>query len=94
MPSSSIEAKGQSSESQERLATLGSVVNVTLVCILNLECSEVEIELQLPERECANVFACQNKLVFIGDWRSKNELGSRSNKLSFHATPSWRTNLC
>ncbi|VUZ44104.1 unnamed protein product, partial [Hymenolepis diminuta] len=77
MPSSSLEAKGQSSISQERLATFGPGANATRVCILNLECSKVEIELQLPERECMNVFTFQDKLVFIGGWRSKNEPGSR-----------------
>ncbi|VUZ38840.1 unnamed protein product [Hymenolepis diminuta] len=39
--------------------------------------SEVEIELQLPERECKNIFTFQDKLVFIGAWRNENNYGSR-----------------
>ncbi|VDL62105.1 unnamed protein product [Hymenolepis diminuta] len=62
---------------QEILATFGSGVNATQVSTLNPECSEVEIKLQLPERECTNVFLFQDKLVFIGGWPSKNEPGLR-----------------
>ncbi|VUZ56204.1 unnamed protein product [Hymenolepis diminuta] len=77
IPSSSTEAKGQSTESQERLAIFGPLVNATQVCILNRECSEAEIEIKLPDRECTNVFTFQDKLVFIGDLRSKNNPGSK-----------------
>ncbi|VDL63204.1 unnamed protein product [Hymenolepis diminuta] len=83
MPSSSTEAKGQSTkygdfrfslfESQERLATLGP----KRVCILNPECTEVEIEHQLPVRGYRNVVAFQNKLVFIGGRRSENNPDSK-----------------
>ncbi|VDL57704.1 unnamed protein product [Hymenolepis diminuta] len=51
--------------------------NATRVCILNPECSEVEIERQLPVGEYANVFAYQNKLVCIGGWENENKPGSR-----------------
>ncbi|VUZ56198.1 unnamed protein product, partial [Hymenolepis diminuta] len=77
MPSSSTEAKGQSSESQERLATFEGLIDATRVCILNREYSEVEIELLFPERECTTVFTFQDKLVFIGDLQSRFKSGSR-----------------
>ncbi|VUZ38652.1 unnamed protein product, partial [Hymenolepis diminuta] len=77
MPSSSIEANGQSPESQERLAIFEHKANTTRVCILNPECTEVEIEHQLPLRGYTNIFPFQNKLVFIGDWLSEKEPGSR-----------------
>ncbi|VUZ56205.1 unnamed protein product [Hymenolepis diminuta] len=66
MSTSFTEVKGQSLKSQERLATFGRALGGTLVSILNPECSDVEIELQLPEREFTNVFTFQDKLVFIG----------------------------
>ncbi|VUZ44876.1 unnamed protein product, partial [Hymenolepis diminuta] len=73
MPSSSCEAKGKSVlRSQERLATFDSIENATQVCILNPVCSEVEIELQLPGRQCTNVFTFQDKLAFIGGCGIKN----------------------
>ncbi|VDL63387.1 unnamed protein product [Hymenolepis diminuta] len=77
MPSFSPEEKGQSFESQERLATFEGLIDATRVCILNREYSEVEIELLFPERECTTVFTFQEKLVFMGRPRSKKEPGSR-----------------
>ncbi|VDL63054.1 unnamed protein product [Hymenolepis diminuta] len=77
MSSSSTEEKGKSTESQERLATLSLTPSRRNLCVLNPECSEVEIEFQLPEREFTNVFAFQDKLVFIGDSRFENTTGSR-----------------
>ncbi|VUZ48113.1 unnamed protein product [Hymenolepis diminuta] len=65
MPSSSTKAKGQSSV-QERLVTFEYTENAAQVCILNPECSKLEIKLKLPEIECTNIFPFQNKLVFIG----------------------------
>ncbi|VUZ38567.1 unnamed protein product, partial [Hymenolepis diminuta] len=73
----STKAKGQSAESQERLASFCPLTNATKVVILNPECSKEELELRLPKRECTNVFAFQDKLVFIGDYQSKKESGSR-----------------
>ncbi|VDL62664.1 unnamed protein product [Hymenolepis diminuta] len=72
MQCSSTKAKGQSTE-------YGGLrfINATQVCILNRECSEAEIEIKLPDRECTNVFTFQDKLVFIGDLRSKNNPGSK-----------------
>ncbi|VDL58076.1 unnamed protein product [Hymenolepis diminuta] len=75
--SSSSEAKRHCFESQERLATIGSIENATQVYILNPECFKVEIELQLPGRECMNIFTFKDELVFIDVRRSKNEPGSR-----------------
>ncbi|VUZ42747.1 unnamed protein product [Hymenolepis diminuta] len=66
-----------SQRSQERLATCDPLVNATRVSIFNPEFSEVEIELRLPKRECTKVFTFQDKLVFIDDYQSKKESGSR-----------------
>ncbi|VUZ38655.1 unnamed protein product, partial [Hymenolepis diminuta] len=71
MPSSA-EVEGQSFESQERLATFEYIEKVAQVRILNPENSKLEIKLQLPEIECTNVFAFQNKLVFVGGLEIKN----------------------
>ncbi|VDL62106.1 unnamed protein product [Hymenolepis diminuta] len=81
IPSSSTEAKGQSTESQERLAIFGPLVNATQVCILNRECSEAEIEIKLPDRECTNVFTFQDSgVLFIGGIGG-DELPLRSTEL-------------
>ncbi|VDL64131.1 unnamed protein product [Hymenolepis diminuta] len=77
MPSFSPEEKGQSFESKERLATFELLTNATRVYILKPDCSEEEIELRLPERECTTVFTFQDKLVFMGRPRSKKKPGSR-----------------
>ncbi|VUZ48084.1 unnamed protein product [Hymenolepis diminuta] len=71
MPSSSMEVKKQSFD-QERLATFEYTENAAQVRILNPENSELEIKLQLPEIEFTNIFAFQNKLVFIGGLEIKN----------------------
>ncbi|VUZ48098.1 unnamed protein product, partial [Hymenolepis diminuta] len=63
MPPSSSEAKGQSTESQERLAILEYIGDGKQIRILNSECSAVEIEYQLPVRGSVNVVAFQNKLA-------------------------------
>ncbi|VUZ38580.1 unnamed protein product, partial [Hymenolepis diminuta] len=62
MQCSSTKAKGQSTD-QERLAIFGPLVNATQVCILNRECSEAEIEIKLPDRECTNVFTFQGEFL-------------------------------
>ncbi|VUZ56225.1 unnamed protein product, partial [Hymenolepis diminuta] len=71
MSSSSTEVKEQSFD-QERLAIFEYIEDATQVCILNPERSKLEIKLQLPEIECTNIFAFQNKLVFVGGWEIKN----------------------
>ncbi|VUZ40729.1 unnamed protein product, partial [Hymenolepis diminuta] len=76
--SSSTEEKGQSTESQERLATFDCFGNALQVHILNPDCSEVEIRRQLLVSGDRNVIAIQNKLVFIGEWRSVNNPVSKS----------------
>ncbi|VUZ56238.1 unnamed protein product, partial [Hymenolepis diminuta] len=77
MPSSSTEEKGQSIESQERLATFEYIENTAQVRILNPENSKLEIKLQLPAIECANIFAFRNKLVLIGGLEIKNNSFTR-----------------
>ncbi|VUZ40733.1 unnamed protein product, partial [Hymenolepis diminuta] len=66
MPPSSTEAKGESTESQERLALLRDIGDGERICILNPECTEVEIEHQWPVDGEVSVVAFQNKLVFFG----------------------------
>ncbi|VUZ56209.1 unnamed protein product [Hymenolepis diminuta] len=65
MPSSSTEAKGQSTESQERLAIFISLNNDSFVLILNPGCSGVEIQHHFPVNGQVSAIAFQNKLVFI-----------------------------
>ncbi|VUZ44879.1 unnamed protein product [Hymenolepis diminuta] len=62
---------------QEILATFEYEANAKRVCILNAECTEVEIERQLALRGYTNIFTFQNKLAFIGDYLSENKPGSR-----------------
>ncbi|VUZ48105.1 unnamed protein product, partial [Hymenolepis diminuta] len=71
MPSSSTEVKGQSFD-QERLATFEYTENAAQVRIVNPERSKEENKFQIPEIECTNIFAFQNKLVFIGSLEIKN----------------------
>ncbi|VUZ48111.1 unnamed protein product [Hymenolepis diminuta] len=71
MFSSSTEAKGQSTD-QERLTTFEYIENATQVHILNPDHYKLEIKLKLPEIECTNIFAFQNKLVLIGGLEIKN----------------------
>ncbi|VUZ56237.1 unnamed protein product, partial [Hymenolepis diminuta] len=75
-PSSSTEEKGQSLD-QERLATFEYIENTAQVRILNPENSKLEIKLQLPAIECANIFAFRNKLVLIGGLEIKNNSFTR-----------------
>ncbi|VUZ41109.1 unnamed protein product, partial [Hymenolepis diminuta] len=56
---------------------LGYPAHPKQLCIFSLECSEVQIELQLHERECTDVFTFPDKLIFIGGWRSHNNPGSK-----------------
>ncbi|VUZ40690.1 unnamed protein product, partial [Hymenolepis diminuta] len=78
MFSSFTEEQGQSTESQERLATFDCFGNALQIHILNPDCSEVEIRRQLLVRGDRNVIAFQNKLVFIGEWRGVNNPVSKS----------------
>ncbi|VUZ48117.1 unnamed protein product, partial [Hymenolepis diminuta] len=40
-----------------------------VVSIFNSECSDLEIELKLPDRICWRIGSFQNKIVFIGGWK-------------------------
>ncbi|VUZ47603.1 unnamed protein product [Hymenolepis diminuta] len=53
---------------RERLATRKILFGDTVVSIFNSECSDLEIELKLPDRICWRIGSFQNKILFIGGW--------------------------